>query len=111
MLLHAVLLLHYHLMMCLQCCWLQAGERGDREVAFYAAIEQHRQQVDPASTEGSSSSADPDQRAAADTPSDEHEAQAAAIMQRLAQWVPRSCEWDAAIKHAAAVDIELACCM
>uniref|UniRef100_A0A383WJ42 Inositol polyphosphate multikinase n=1 Tax=Tetradesmus obliquus TaxID=3088 RepID=A0A383WJ42_TETOB len=74
---------------------LQAGERGDREVAFYAAIEQHRQQVDPAATEGgssssSSSSADPGQSAAAGSADDDDDAQAAGIMQRLAQWVPKS---------------------
>lgn len=46
---------------------LQAGERGDREVAFYAAVEQDRQST-AAGPPGSN------------------------VMQELAKWIPKSCE-------------------
>lgn len=71
-------------------CCVQAGERGDREVAFYAAIEQHRRA--PAGAAGPDGGASiPGQGAAAHSPHDA--GPAASIMQRFAQWVPRSCEW------------------
>jgi hypothetical protein len=81
----------------LTSCCMQAGERGDREVAFYAAVEQHRQ-PQGAAAPGGSRSPDASQSAAADSAEDA--AHAARIMQRLAQWVPRSCEWGAVWAHA-----------
>jgi hypothetical protein len=72
---------------------VQAGERGDREVAFYEAIEQHRQAQDTTAAAAADTGPGnrPGQSAAAHIPDDAD--QAAATMQRLAEWVPRSCEW------------------
>lgn len=66
---------------------MQAGERGSREVAFYEAIEHHRQATD--TTAAAAPRSDPEQRAAAPNPDG---AAALKVMQRLAQWVPKSCE-------------------
>jgi hypothetical protein len=78
---------------------VQAGERGEREVAFYAAIEQHRQAPGTAAAAADGGAGDrPSQSTAANSTDDAR--QAAATMQQLAEWVPRSCEWRAAVRSS-----------
>jgi hypothetical protein len=65
---------------------LQAGERGDREAAFYAAMQQHLQQGFVAFT--AAGAHDPQAACASCSSEEQH-----ALVQALAAWVPRSCEW------------------